>query len=71
MSCCTFLTLRSLGDYEICPVCFWEDDASDSLDGISAVNGISLREGKRNFLKYGACKAAFSGLTRPPLDGEY
>ena len=27
--CCGFLTLPSRGGYDICPVCFWEDDGQD------------------------------------------
>ncbi|MCM1551810.1 MAG: hypothetical protein NC092_03860 [Butyrivibrio sp.] len=25
--CCGYKTLDARGDYDICPVCFWEDDA--------------------------------------------
>ncbi|MFF1770133.1 CPCC family cysteine-rich protein [Streptomyces sp. NPDC058249] len=28
--CCGFLTLDERGSYEICPVCFWEDDGQDA-----------------------------------------
>ena len=24
--CCLYKTLSEIGGYEICPVCFWEDD---------------------------------------------
>ncbi|MBC1451049.1 hypothetical protein HB790_02655 [Listeria welshimeri] len=25
--CCNYLTIEVRGDFDICPVCFWEDDA--------------------------------------------
>ncbi|MBQ6093927.1 MAG: hypothetical protein IJL09_00855, partial [Lachnospiraceae bacterium] len=24
--CCGFYTLEEVGTYEVCPVCYWEDD---------------------------------------------
>lgn len=31
--CCGNLTLAARAEYDICPVCFWEDDAYLMLDG--------------------------------------
>lgn len=28
--CCGFLTLDERGTFEICPVCFWEDDGQEA-----------------------------------------
>lgn len=45
--------------YLICRVCFWEDDGQDvdALDESSGPNnGITLREGRANFKKFGACE---------------
>ncbi|MEM6264799.1 MAG: CPCC family cysteine-rich protein [Bacteroidota bacterium] len=41
----------------MCPVCFWEDDGIDidQLDEHSDPNHITLRQGRSNFQKYGAC----------------
>ena len=43
----------------ICPICFWEDDGQDldEIDIKSGPNhGITLRVGRSNFIKYGACE---------------
>tara|TARA_R100000750_G_C2337847_1_gene92854 strand:- start:1042 stop:1461 length:420 start_codon:yes stop_codon:yes gene_type:complete len=57
--CCDYITLTERGLYEICPVCFWEDDGQDinKLDQPSYPNsGITLREGRNNFKEFGACE---------------
>ena len=59
--CCDYLTLPERGNYLICPVCFWEDDGHDldCLDQPSGPNsGITLRLGRANFEKFGACEEA-------------
>jgi len=60
--CCDYYTIPDGNDYEICPVCFWEQDTfgisePDALSG--ANHGLSLREGRKNFLLFGACAAEF------------
>ena len=30
--CCKYRTLHSRGGFEVCPVCFWEDDGQDDDD---------------------------------------
>ena len=59
--CCDYFTLGERGNYEICPICFWEDDglAIKQLDVPSAPNsGLTLREARSNFIKFGACEKA-------------
>jgi hypothetical protein len=34
--CCSYFTLESRGAYDICPVCFWEDDDADEEFGQAA-----------------------------------
>ncbi len=56
--CCDHFTLSSKGDWEICPVCYWEDDAFglEELDEPSGANhGLTLREARTNFERLGAC----------------
>jgi hypothetical protein len=36
--CCAYLTLPQRGGFDLCPVCFWEDDGQDDLDA-SEVRG--------------------------------
>ncbi|WP_370980272.1 CPCC family cysteine-rich protein [Agaribacterium sp. ZY112] len=58
--CCDFISLSTRGAYEICPVCYWEDDGQDidELDHISANNhGISLRQARCNFRSFGSSAA--------------
>ena len=53
--CCGYLT--SPEPWDICPVCFWENDASQvrDPDASGGANGISLRQAQRNFQNFGAC----------------
>jgi hypothetical protein len=67
--CCHYFTLGEVASYDICPVCFWEDDGTTSEHGFSP-NGISLEEGRMNYLKYGASKERDLQYVRPPLVSE-
>ena len=60
---CDYFTLPTRGQYEICPICFWEDDGIDldRPDAISGPNHLSLREARANFQEIGACDV----LARP------
>ena len=55
------------GSYEICAICFWEDDivqlAFPDLSG--GANKCSLIEGQRNFDTLGACEERVKGYVRP------
>jgi hypothetical protein len=53
--CCNYLSLSERGQYEICLVCFWEDDGTQSPDDYSMPNRLFLVKGQENFLKLGAC----------------
>lgn len=59
-SCCGYLTLQepTHASYEICPICFWEDDPVQFSDPDFAggANRVSLRQAQANFTEFGACK---------------
>jgi len=52
--CCGYRSLRERGGYEICRVCFWEDDGANELDCVSGPNHMTLREARENFKRLGA-----------------
>ncbi|WP_108881045.1 CPCC family cysteine-rich protein [Anderseniella sp. Alg231-50] len=55
--CCGLRTITNRGDYEICRVCWWEDDGTDNEDADGAGCGpngdVNLTLGRVNFLRYG------------------
>src|SRR5437588_8116600 len=67
--CCGFYTLdQPHGSYDICPVCFWEDDPVQFRDPAyrGGANRVSLEEARRNFRAYGATDGDVSDYVRPP-----
>ncbi|MEG0407126.1 MAG: CPCC family cysteine-rich protein [Acinetobacter sp.] len=72
--CCSYLTFGELpdGSFEICPVCFWEDDnvQNEDPDYAGGANAISLNIAKQNFQLYGAAKKEALTYVRRPLDEE-
>jgi hypothetical protein len=72
--CCGFLTFEDElgGTFEICPVCFWEDDFVQNNDPSyeGGANGINLNEAKKNFDSFGAIKSEFIREVRKPLPTE-
>ena len=72
--CCAYYTFgeRPNGNYNICPVCFWEDDlcAYDSPDESFDCNGVSLNKARQNFLDFGACIIDMKTHVRPPYVDE-
>lgn len=73
-SCCSFLTLTSAesGSYEICPVCFWEDDPvqNEDIDYAGGANEVSLTAALNNFIDFGASERRFIQNVRPPMLSE-
>ena len=73
--CCGYLTLpvpREEAVAYICPVCFWENDVFDpGADSPSDENhGMTLRQGRENYRKYGAMRPDFLRHVRPPKPEE-
>ena len=72
--CCGCKTLDARCDYDICVVCFWEDDGQDDYDAEEVRGGpnasLSLQEARSNYLSFGACELRVVGMVRPPLPKE-
>lgn len=69
--CCGYLTLSQRGMYEICEVCFWEDDGVEQPDDYSMPNHLFLAQGQENFLKLGACDEHAVSLVKKEARSEY
>ncbi|MDX8363466.1 MULTISPECIES: CPCC family cysteine-rich protein [Bacillaceae] len=72
--CCGYITLdeEPPGTYEICNICFWEDDLVqfNDPDYEGGANIPSLRQAQRNYLKFGACDELSINSVREPLIDE-
>nr|WP_238547347.1 CPCC family cysteine-rich protein [Actinoplanes friuliensis] len=72
--CCGYVTLEQRGEYEICPVCFWEDDGQDDHDAHEVRGGpnraLSLTQARANFAAFGASDERRRHLVRPPRADE-
>jgi hypothetical protein len=68
--CCGYRTLDSEpGCFDICPVCYWEDDnlQRNDPDYKGGANDISLNEARENYKKLGAMSEEYRDNVRPPL----
>lgn len=72
--CCGFYTFkeRPNGNYDICEVCFWEDDPiqleNETYEG--GANHVSLVQARKNFILFEACEGEMKKYVRNPLDDE-
>jgi len=66
--CCGYLVFDSRGDYEICPICSWEDDLVQIADPWfeGGANTPSLERSQRNFRTFGAKEERFAACVRDP-----
>ena len=72
--CCGYKTFgeKPNGHYDICPVCFWEDDPIqfDDPNYEGCANKVSLKQGQRNFINFGACEREMILNVRKPTEDE-
>ena len=72
--CCGNLTFGNNfpGSYNICPVCYWEDDLvqfyDENFEG--GANEPSLKKARKNYEVFGAIDKEFINHVRKPLKEE-
>jgi hypothetical protein len=68
--CCLYPTLPMRGGFDVCPVCYWEDDGQDSHDADRVRGGpnghLNLTQARANFAALGACEDRFCDKARQP-----
>lgn len=57
--CCGYNTIKQIGHYNICPVCYWEDDGGRDENAFSSANSMTLKEAKFNFQNLGVMSERF------------
>ena len=66
--CCGNYTLSEVDSFEVCPVCYWEDDnlqrLSPELEG--GANKVNLINARKNYKKFNACEESFIKNVRFP-----
>jgi hypothetical protein len=70
--CCGFRTLTVRDEYEVCSVCFWEDDPvqNEAPQSSEGANSLSLEQARQNFIELGACQRELLNNVRPPAPNE-
>ncbi|SDC16356.1 Cysteine-rich CPCC [Terribacillus halophilus] len=70
--CCGYKTLDSDGGYDICPICFWEDDPfqKEHMYEDGGANTVSLIKAQKNYSEFGACERHVIQYTRKPVKGD-
>ena len=68
--CCGYNTISEYGEYEICAICYWEDDKyqTENPESINGANKISLNQARKNFAEFGAVEIEFTKNVRIPND---
>ena len=70
--CCGYFTFeKKERTYDICPVCFWEEDALLEADEPSDANhGLTLSQAQKNYQSFGACEKESLKFVRGPKPEE-
>jgi Cysteine-rich CPCC len=73
--CCGYLTLDEAppGTFDICKVCFWEDDNVQFHDPYyeGGANRVSLNQARANYREHGVSEPRFTANVRPPRPEEH
>jgi hypothetical protein len=73
-TCCGYWTLpeKAGNTFQVCPVCYWEDDGVQLNDPAYAggANQVSLAQAKENYASFGAIEARFQEYVRLPWKEE-
>ncbi|SUY47673.1 hydrolase [Clostridium putrefaciens] len=66
--CCGYKTLDEQSSWDICPICYWEDDPLQfkDVDIKGGANTDSLRQAQKNFMEFGACERSMLRHVRKP-----
>jgi hypothetical protein len=67
------MTLPERGNYDYCPVCWWEDEGQDdpyAHEFWYGPNRTSLSVARANYLRIGACDEYSLPKVRPPRPDE-
>lgn len=71
---CGRRTLDSRCDWDICPVCFWEDDVlvktGDAGQSSPANGGLRVAEAQANYILFGGCSERDRAHVRAPTEEE-
>lgn len=67
--CCGYLVFPAMaGSFDVCPICYWEDDDAQLLDPnhVGESNRISLIEAQNNFMEKGWSDKRFAPQVSKP-----
>lgn len=65
---CGCLTIEA--EWDVCPVCFWENENLSENEVSGANHGLTLAKARENYTLYGACEEQMKSKVRPPLENE-
>ena len=68
--CCGYYTLNSKNMYDICPVCYWENEPIEDPNEFNECNGVSLNEARKNYISFGYSKKRNKLWVRKPRKKE-